>query len=71
MTKAYALGSALANGALSYLGVAFAFGLGVWLFDDPVTQTAIMGMMLMAAAGLAATALRNNRPAPENSQGLP
>jgi S-adenosylmethionine uptake transporter len=59
LTQAYALGSPLANGALSYLGVAFSFGLGVWLFDDPVTQGAILGMILIVASGMAATLLRS------------
>ncbi|MFN9503247.1 MAG: DMT family transporter [Rubrivivax sp.] len=58
MTRAYTLGSPVANGALSYLGVAFSFGLGVWVFDDPVTRVALVGMMLIVAAGIAATALQ-------------
>jgi drug/metabolite transporter (DMT)-like permease len=61
MTRAYALGSPVANGALSYLGVAFSFGLGVCLFDDPVTRFALVGMMLIAAAGIAATALQQKQ----------
>jgi drug/metabolite transporter (DMT)-like permease len=62
MTHAYAVGSALTNGALAYLGVAFSFVLGVWLFDDPVTRSALLGMMLIAAAGITATALRQRLP---------
>ncbi|MBL8329428.1 MAG: DMT family transporter [Rubrivivax sp.] len=63
MTRAYAIGPALGNAALSYLGVAFSFVLGVWLFDDPVTWLAIAGMLLIVLAGLAAAALRSRQGA--------
>jgi S-adenosylmethionine uptake transporter len=62
MTRAYAIGRTLSNAALQYLGIAFSFGLGVWLFDDPVTPMALAGMALITAAGLAATLLRGRRP---------
>ena len=62
MTRAYALGSALSNAALQYLGIVFSFGLGVWLFDDPVTPMALAGMALIIIAGLSATVLRGQTP---------
>jgi S-adenosylmethionine uptake transporter len=62
MTRAYATGSAMAISALQYLGIAYAFGLGVWLFDDPVTVQALAGMALIVAAGIAATQLRSRVP---------
>ncbi len=62
MTSAYAAGSAMAISALQYLGIAYAFGLGVWLFDDPVTLPALAGMALIVAAGIAATQLRGRAP---------
>ncbi|MCK7493220.1 MAG: DMT family transporter [Comamonadaceae bacterium] len=43
------------NAALQYLGIVFSFGFGVWLFDDPVTPSAMAGMALIVAAGVAAT----------------
>ncbi len=58
LTRAYAIGSALVNSALQYMGIVFSFVLGVWLFDDPVTLSALAGMALIVAAGLTATALR-------------
>jgi S-adenosylmethionine uptake transporter len=58
MTRAYSIGRPLANAALQYLGIVFAFVFGVWLFDDPVTWMALGGMVLIVAAGLAATLLR-------------
>lgn len=61
MTRAYAIGQLLTNAALQYLGVAFSFALGVWLFDDPLTWAAVAGMVLIAAAGLAATLLRSRQ----------
>lgn len=58
MTRAYAIGSTLSNAALQYTGIAFAFGYGIWLFDELITASAIAGITLIAAAGLAATLLR-------------
>jgi drug/metabolite transporter (DMT)-like permease len=58
MTRAYAKGRPLVNASLQYLGIAYSFGFGVLLFDDPVTPMAGAGMVLVVAAGLAATQLR-------------
>jgi len=58
MTRAYATGRTLVNASLQYLGIAFAFGYGVLLFDDPVTMMALAGMVLIVGAGVAATRLR-------------
>lgn len=55
MTRAYAIGQPMTNAVLQYLGIVFSFGFGVWLFDDPVGSAAIAGMMLIVAAGIAAT----------------
>jgi len=57
MTRAYAIGRTLGNASLQYLGIAFSFAFGVWLFDDRVTWMAVAGMALIVAAGLAATML--------------
>jgi drug/metabolite transporter (DMT)-like permease len=58
MTRAYAIGRALSNASLQYLGIVFSFAFGVLLFDDPVTWAALAGMALIIGAGLAATRLR-------------
>jgi drug/metabolite transporter (DMT)-like permease len=58
MTRAYATGATLGVAALQYLGIAFSFGFGVWLFDDPVTPMSLAGMVLIVGAGVAATLLR-------------
>lgn len=58
MTRAYAIGHAMTNASLNYLGIAFGFGYGALLFDDPVTPMALGGMLLIVGAGLAATRLR-------------
>lgn len=68
MTRAYAIGRPLSNASLQYLGIAFAFVYGVLLFGDPVTLSAIAGMALIVAAGLAATLLRT-RSVPRDAQG--
>ena len=57
MTRAYATGRTLVNASLQYLGIAFAFGYGVLLFDDPVTWMALAGMGMIVVAGLAASLL--------------
>lgn len=62
LTRAYSSGQTLKNATLQYAGVAFSFVLGIWIFDDPVTFPAVAGMVLIAAAGAAATVLRQRRP---------
>lgn len=71
MTRAYAIGRALSNASLQYLGIVFSFVFGVMLFDDPVTWVALAGMALIICAGLAATRLRQRAPAagPESTLG--
>jgi drug/metabolite transporter (DMT)-like permease len=58
MTRAYAIGRALTNASLQYMGIVFSFIFGVLIFDDPVTLVAIAGMALIIGAGVAATRLR-------------
>jgi drug/metabolite transporter (DMT)-like permease len=58
MTRAYAIGKPLSNASLQYLGIAFSFVFGIWLFHDPLTWTAVGGMVLIVGAGLAASRLR-------------
>jgi S-adenosylmethionine uptake transporter len=59
MTRAYSIGRPLVNASLQYLGIAYSFMLGVLLFDDHVTWLAVVGMMLIVAAGIGATRLRS------------
>ena len=70
MTRAYAIGRTLTNASLQYLGIVFAFGYGIWLFDDPVSAQALAGMALIISAGLSATLLRQ-RSAPGTSEAAP
>ncbi|MGM9490033.1 DMT family transporter [Ideonella sp. YS5] len=63
MTRAYAIGKALSNASLQYMGIVFSFVYGVLLFDDPVTASALAGMALIIGAGLAATRLRQRSAA--------
>jgi drug/metabolite transporter (DMT)-like permease len=58
MTRAYGTGATLGIAALQYLGIVFSFGFGVWWFNDPVTPLSLVGMLLIIAAGVAATLLR-------------
>jgi drug/metabolite transporter (DMT)-like permease len=58
MTRAYATGVTLSIAALQYLGIAYSFGLGVWLFNDPVTWISLAGMLLIVGAGMVGTFLR-------------
>jgi S-adenosylmethionine uptake transporter len=63
ITRAYAIGKALSNASLQYMGIAFSTGYGVLLFGDRLSATALAGMLLIVGAGLAATLLRS-RTAP-------
>lgn len=65
MTRAYAIGQTLSNATLQYLGILFSFVFGVWLFDDPVSWSALAGIALIVGAGLTATliSLRSHTPA--------
>jgi S-adenosylmethionine uptake transporter len=63
LTRAYAIGRPLTNASLQYLGIVFSFAWGLVLFDDAATPSAVAGMALIVAAGLAATRLRQ-RAAP-------
>jgi drug/metabolite transporter (DMT)-like permease len=67
LTQAYHVGRTLSNASLQYLGIAYSFGYGVLLFGDPVTWMAVAGMLLIVAAGLAATLVRV-RSAPADAQ---
>lgn len=60
MTRAYRTGRTLANASLQYLGIVWSFLYGVLLFDDPVTGLAVLGMGLIAMAGIAAARLRES-----------
>ena len=66
MTRAYSIGRPLSNASLQYLGIAFSFVYGVALFGDRVTATAVVGMLLIVAAGLAATLLRSRSAAQDS-----
>ncbi len=65
MTRAYSTGRTLVNASLQYLGIAFSFGYGLLLFDDPASWMAFAGMALIVAAGLAATSLRTRVVPPD------
>jgi len=58
LTRAFTRGRTLVNASLQYLGIGFSFLYGVALFDERVTWTAAVGMLLIVAAGVFATALR-------------
>jgi S-adenosylmethionine uptake transporter len=59
MTRAYSTGATLVNASLQYLGIAYAYGYGILLFDDRLHVPAMLGMVLIVAAGLFATLLRS------------
>jgi S-adenosylmethionine uptake transporter len=61
MTRAYRIGTTLANACLQYLAIVFSFGFGVLLFHDPVTLSALAGIALIVGAGLYATLLRSRQ----------
>lgn len=58
LTRAYARGSTLANASLQYLAIVFAFACDALLFGHAVAGIAAVGIVLVVAAGVAATMLR-------------
>lgn len=58
MTRAYATGATMGIAALQYLGIVFSSLLGLLLFDESLSTTASAGIVLILAAGVAATLLR-------------
>ena len=73
LTRAYAIGKLLVNGSLQYLGIAWSYLYGVLLFGDQITGVSLLGMGLIALAGIAATALREPLASPgemETPEGL-
>ena len=62
MTRAYTVGSTLANAVLQYLGILFAYVYGVLLFGEAITATAALGIGLIIAAGLMASRVRAHWP---------
>jgi S-adenosylmethionine uptake transporter len=65
MTRAFGRGATLGVAALQYLGIGFSFVFGVLIFGDPVTGPSLAGMMLIVAAGVAATWLHPRGAASE------
>lgn len=63
MTRAYASGNVLVNASLQYLGIVWSTAFGVLIFHDALPLSALLGITLIIAAGLAATLLRT-RTAP-------
>jgi drug/metabolite transporter (DMT)-like permease len=71
MTRAYAVGKPLVNASLQYLGIAFAYGYGILVFDDAITWLGLLGIMLVMGAGLAASRLRHQTQAGGLRAGAP
>ncbi len=55
ITRAFAIGSALANAGLQYSGILFSVFYGALLFGDRLSWMAFAGMLLIVASGLAST----------------
>jgi S-adenosylmethionine uptake transporter len=68
LTRAYRTGSTLVNACLQYLGIVFSMAYGVLLFDDRITATALVGMVLIVAAGVSATLLRQRTLAADSGR---
>lgn len=61
MTAAYARGKVLANASLNYSGIVFSALLGWLVFEEAPGWLALLGMLLIVAAGLTATLLRSRQ----------
>jgi drug/metabolite transporter (DMT)-like permease len=71
MTRAYSVGHTLANAVLNYLGIVFAFAIGVLWFGEVLTAGAVVGIVLIVGAGLAATKARATFPSAVQDSKLP
>jgi drug/metabolite transporter (DMT)-like permease len=61
MTRAYGSGATLGVAALQYLGIVFSFVLGALVFGERLTLAGAAGIVLIIAAGVAATLLGRPR----------
>ncbi len=55
LTIAFSRGNLVLSGALQYTVILFSTVLGVWIFDDSVSLTAIGGMIMIVVAGISAS----------------
>ena len=55
LTRAFSHGNMVLAGALQYSVILFSSLLGVWIFNDDVTVTVALGMVLIVVSGLAAS----------------
>ena len=70
ITRAFAIGSALSNAGLQYSGILFATAYGVLVFGERLSWMAVLGMLLIVAAGLVSTWLsRLPRESPPPTEG--
>jgi drug/metabolite transporter (DMT)-like permease len=69
MTRAYTVGSTLANAVLQYLGILFAFVYGVLLFGEAITLAGAGGVVLIVVAGLMTSVARSHSPEPPDTRG--
>jgi len=59
MTRAYTHGATLLVANLQYSGIVFSALLGLFLFEDTLSASGWLGMGLIIASGVAASALRH------------
>lgn len=71
LTRAYRTGNMLVNASLQYLGIVWAFLYGVLLLDDPITLLSLLGMSLIALAGITAARLREPGAIRKNENTFP
>jgi S-adenosylmethionine uptake transporter len=65
MTRAYALGHALATASLQYSAIVFAAVIGVVVFDDRITVVGAAGMAIVIVSGALASRLAQRPPQTE------
>jgi len=70
LTRAYAKGRALTNACLQYLGIVFSCVFGVLLFSDTLQTSALLGIVLICAAGISATLLRSRSTPPDSQHSI-
>ncbi len=70
LTRAYSKGSTLLVANLQYAGIVFSCILGVWIFNEQLSSTAWLGILLVIAGGIGASysRLSANRPSKPSPQ---
>ncbi|QID18663.1 DMT family transporter [Nitrogeniibacter mangrovi] len=67
MTRAYRYGPTIVAANLAYATVVFASLFGIWLWDEALSSSGVIGMLLIAASGILVSRARQRAPSPRRT----